>query len=478
MAFLASSVDVVAPGGVWEWFIINVFGFIANYGWRIVVFVILLKLLLSPLDFYQRYKMRKNQRITEQLKPQMEKIEKQYGNDKAALQRKQMELNKSAGFSYMSACIPLIVTFVLFITFFTALRSVSTYMEFRQYVEMYDSYVTSYEETGFNFITRNEEDRTGGRFALSDANVNYRDIDTWLEGVFENEDSLNAAISSEIIVEDFKNNDITNPKETLLRYKTEFISNGKSYKDFVAKYKGKSADFDTKDNELPVAMSILLQVKAQESTVEAFKNRRTSFLWIKSIWVADVPWANSVPDWDSFQSTMKSVNNYHYLDWDTNPGKVYTDNQSLFNNMANGETYNIVTDKIRKDESLYQTNGYLVLVILVIGLSFLSQFISNLQQKKSGQATQGGGMGMMKVMMWIMPIMFAVFALTSSSAFTLYMVVNSIMSLVINLITSLIVNKIFGSPKKGGETIVKYGRADPNERINERKNLSDRRKNK
>ena len=114
MAFLMSAVDVTAPSGLWEWLIIDVFGFIGKYGWRIVVLVVFLKLILSPLDFYQKYKMRKNQRITESLKPQMDKLAKQYGEDKQALQQKQMELQKKAGFSYMSACIPMIVTLVLF----------------------------------------------------------------------------------------------------------------------------------------------------------------------------------------------------------------------------------------------------------------------------------------------------------------------------------------------------------------------------
>ncbi|MBR2970813.1 MAG: YidC/Oxa1 family membrane protein insertase [Clostridia bacterium] len=157
MAFLMSAVDVTAPSGLWEWLIINVFGFIGNYGWRIVVLVVFLKLLLSPLDFYQKYKMRKNQRITENLQIQMKKLEKQYGADKRTLQQKQMELQKKAGFSYMSACLPMIVTLVLFITFYTALRSVSAYMEFRQYVEMHDAYVISYTESGFDYKMRTNE---------------------------------------------------------------------------------------------------------------------------------------------------------------------------------------------------------------------------------------------------------------------------------------------------------------------------------
>lgn len=454
------------PTGLWEWLILNVFGFIGNYGWRIVVLVIFLKLILSPLDFYQRYKMRKNQRITEALKPQLEKLEKQYGDDKQTLQQKQMELNRKAGFSYMSACIPLIITLVLFITFFTALRSVSSYMEFKQYVEMYDAYVTSYEETGFDYDLRTD----GTEYALVfDDSKSYDDIDEWLKKVFADEDTLNGYIGEEIQNE-FSHAHIDNYIEELMKYKTEFIDKGKSYKDFVLLYEGRGGTGDPNVENFPFAMSILMQAKAQEQTVPTFESSRTKFLWIKSLWVADVPWSKSLPEWSTFQTAM---NNFGYLseDMKNNPSNVYNsegeENEIRYNSLIRQETYQIVTAKVREHNDLYDTNGYLIMVILVVGLSLLSQFISNAQQKKSGQVMQGSGSGMMKIMLWIMPIMLGIFALTSSSAFTLYMVVNSIMTLIINFITSFIVNLIFGS-YRSENTVIKYGRADPNERNNKK----------
>ncbi len=102
MAFLSSILSAAGtvinePSWLWEKIILHVFDFIANYGWRVVVFTLCLKLLLSPLDIYQRYKARKNQRITEKLKPQMEKLQKQYP-DKTIFAQKQMQLKKQADF--------------------------------------------------------------------------------------------------------------------------------------------------------------------------------------------------------------------------------------------------------------------------------------------------------------------------------------------------------------------------------------------
>src|SRR5699024_7150887 len=66
---------------------------IGFYALRIILLTVCLKLILSPLDFFQRYKMRKNQLITMRLKPQMESLEKAYGNNPKVLQQKQAELN-------------------------------------------------------------------------------------------------------------------------------------------------------------------------------------------------------------------------------------------------------------------------------------------------------------------------------------------------------------------------------------------------
>ena len=73
-------------------------------------------------------------------------------------------------------------------------------------------------------------------------------------------------------------------------------------------------------------------------------------------------------------------------------------------------------------------------------------------------------MGTMKAMMFVMPVMLAVFALTSNSAFSLYMIVSSVASLLINLITSLIVGAIDKNGKSKTQ-VIKHGRRDPNDMI-------------
>jgi len=92
---------------LWRWLILDVFySWIPDYGWCVIVFTLVLKLALSPIDIYQRIQMKKNQRITEKLKPEIEKLEAQYKDNPQALQQKKTELNKKNGVKRVEKGIP------------------------------------------------------------------------------------------------------------------------------------------------------------------------------------------------------------------------------------------------------------------------------------------------------------------------------------------------------------------------------------
>lgn len=63
---------------------------IGNYGWSIVVFTLLLRIVLFPFDYKSRVSMRK----TTKLQPQLAALQKKYANDKEKLNRKMSELYK------------------------------------------------------------------------------------------------------------------------------------------------------------------------------------------------------------------------------------------------------------------------------------------------------------------------------------------------------------------------------------------------
>lgn len=94
---------------------------LGNYGWTIVVFTLLVRLILMPFDYKSRVGMRK----TTQIQPELMRLQKKYANDKEKLNKKTMELYKKANISPLSSCLPMLITFPLLIIMFNAMRSVA-----------------------------------------------------------------------------------------------------------------------------------------------------------------------------------------------------------------------------------------------------------------------------------------------------------------------------------------------------------------
>lgn len=94
---------------------------IHNYGWSMVVFTLLIKLILLPLD----YKSRKSMRRMTKLQPQIAKLQKKYANDKEKLNQKSVELYRKEGINPMSGCLPLLVSMAILWIMFAAMRTVA-----------------------------------------------------------------------------------------------------------------------------------------------------------------------------------------------------------------------------------------------------------------------------------------------------------------------------------------------------------------
>ena len=94
---------------------------IHNYGWSMVVFTLLIKLILLPLD----YKSRKSMRRMTKLQPQIAKLQKKYANDQEKLNQKTAELYRREGINPMSGCLPMLVSMVILFIMFAAMRTVA-----------------------------------------------------------------------------------------------------------------------------------------------------------------------------------------------------------------------------------------------------------------------------------------------------------------------------------------------------------------
>ena len=100
--------------GILEW--IN--GWVGNYGWAMIVFTVLIRLVLTPLDVKSRISMRK----TSKLQPQLAALQKKYANDKEKLNQKTAELYKKEHINPLSSCLPLLLTWQILIAVFGAMR--------------------------------------------------------------------------------------------------------------------------------------------------------------------------------------------------------------------------------------------------------------------------------------------------------------------------------------------------------------------
>lgn len=117
---------------------------------------------------------------------------------------------------------------------------------------------------------------------------------------------------------------------------------------------------------------------------------------------------------------------------------------------ANDGKYEIVMRPIMEK---YNTrwNGYLVLPLFVFVLNLVSMKLNKppeqpaapgqTEEQKKAQQSQA------KLMQYLMPMMMVVFALFYSTAFTLYMLINSLFTTVFNLSYNIVTKKIDAKEK-------------------------------
>ena len=97
-----------------------IYGWVGNYGWAVVIFTLLTRLVLMPLDI----KSRRSMRATTRIQPKVQALQKKYANDKEKLNQKMMELYKKEHVSPTAGCLPLLLQWPILIFMFTAMRVV------------------------------------------------------------------------------------------------------------------------------------------------------------------------------------------------------------------------------------------------------------------------------------------------------------------------------------------------------------------
>lgn len=439
-------------------------------GLGIIVFTIVLKCIVLPFDIYQRVNMRKQNLVMREMQPELEKLQKQYANDKNMYNQKMMELYKKNGYSMLGACLPMIISLVILIVAFQGFRTYSQYANLSMYEKMSEVYtveVLKYAPAdkdfgdGRNYFVlagENEEEN------LAEGKIVWEDGKT-IDGAAFGMDGVSYRLYEG---ENGRKNVEVVDQEKFIYY-TYWIGEGKirfSYFVDTDKFDGylsahgeesfyESVEEGEENPTKQKVYSSIREAAVTEGIAEGeidnlaksryvtkigasaaakwYRNGNDSgFLWVKNVWYPDVSYENPIQTYDDFKSELNKDITLKGEDTEVSLSTVLGPNE-----------YENLTSELGKEKD--QANGYFVLIILSIGFMVLSQFISMRSSKESNkyQTVDGQGAKTQKIMLIIMPIIYAIFAFMYSAAFSIYMTMSSVISLATTLLSNLIIGLIF-----------------------------------
>ena len=378
----------------------------------IILFTVILKVITLPFDFFSRASMRKNTLKMEEMRPELEKLQKQYANDKELYNQKMMALYKKNGYSMFGTCLPTILSLVIFIVAINGFQEYSSYQNKKYFYDMsiaYNSVIyseftnESISIDGTEYIIVNDD----GTVTVKDEEI-FNDFD-----LLEKEKGKSFDISEKVTVKKDEENRNTSEGSETIKYYAIAIKNSEGYNNVVYKRNytingegkpifSKNVEYYGKDE----TAKELVQTESRKKSAESFKNADKKFLWVQNVWEKDSPMEHPV------KSNFNKFNSSY-------------GNTGLTESSYNELTFNLNAEK---NDTV---NGYFILVILTAGTSLLLQLITSKSQKAQMelQTVDGQGAQSQKMMTYMMPIMMAVFAFMYTAAFCIYIVLSSIISI-------------------------------------------------
>ena len=431
-----------------------------SVGVAIILFSLALKLVTLPFDVYQRVSMRKQNLKMKQNQERMEKLQKQYANDKATYNQKVTEMYKESGISMFSSCLPMILSMVIFFIAIGAFNSFAAYSN----VKNYNTLVTSYNEKIEDFALDLDDKDASGAYVLKENNVSYRISDDkrsviyTVKGDRENDYlyfdayyTLAEGETADSFVYDFeKAKDFISKMEKTIFYVNEekiddsMLAQMQTIAENLKREAEEEGKTLTDAEALEKAKANYFESQAQDAVLETYKTdlkSETKFLWIKNIWVTDASYKHPVLKYSDFANEIVERKSCSCSqDKSVREISAYTE-----------DGYKLVTGKMGEQKS--EANGYFILIALSIGTILLQQFLSMRSQKEQQKysSVDGQGAGNQKMMLVMMTGMFAIFSFMYSSAFSTYLIVSNVFSMA----SMFVINKIVDSKdKKKQEAIV------------------------
>lgn len=386
---------------------------VPNIGLGIVLFTLILKVITLPLDVYSKASMRKNSLKMEKMRPQLEKLQKQYQNDQKMYNQKMMEMYKKNGYSMFGACLPMIVTLVVFMI---VLGAFSDYSQFTN-VDVYRQMKESYNSAVLAYAAETED--------VSPVSVSYAEGLTD-EGkpyytrteVYDSDDALitvtiprimllgSAGMTEEELgAQDWSLATVGSPTYNVKQAAVE-ASGDEAVK---AALEWVNTSEEGKDLGGEDRATLAMKRIGRNAAEAKYREGRNKFLWVKNIWLPDTSYQHPVQ--------LESV--------------------------VDPSVYNEITVNLAEEKGA--ANGYYILIIVSIGTMFLSQFIISRSQKAQNelQTADGRGKTTQKVMMIVMPIIFGIFSFFYSAGFSIYMVTSNVFGILSTVTTNFFIDRKF-----------------------------------
>ncbi len=461
-------IDFVAPAG--GNFIVDIMIWLVSFSGivgGVVLFTLVLKLITFPFDFASRKSMRKNSLKMEEMRPELEKLQKQYADNKDLYQQKMMALYRKNGYSMFGACLPTILTLIIFIVALNGFTDYSRYQNKLYFYNMsnaYNNVVYSGIEIDDNYITRNEK----GEIVIDVDILNQGSvIDVEGHQIFVNKTERDYSEGVNVVgkqtdVEIYTTNGYTVYKNNYVDFFDESRTDNWAKPNFTVRegviktasnlgegIANKENNFlrithnerilsyteyeviynQGKENaeDLLTETKFIAEIQ-QEMAAKKFREENVPFLWVKNIWATDSPMKHPVEtNWTAFKTA------YGYTDTEI------------------PDDYAKLIAKLDKEKT--EPNGYFILVVLTAATSFVMQLVTAKAQKAQMelQTVNGQGAQTQKMMKWMLPIMMAVFAFMYTAAFSIYIILSSTISVGTTFLINFIVDKKYKKSKMSEE---------------------------
>ena len=132
-----------------------------SIGVGIIVFTLILKLITLPFDVFSRVSTKKNAIKMEKMRPELEKLQRQYANNNELYQKKMQSLYKENGYSPFATCLPTLLNLIFFIVVIGQFSTYSNYANFNVFCKMSTAYVSAVDNyntaTGTEYIIKGED---------------------------------------------------------------------------------------------------------------------------------------------------------------------------------------------------------------------------------------------------------------------------------------------------------------------------------